>query len=356
MDLLQLLVETPGVPGREDRVRAAIEKHVRQAGIFDEIRIDAMGSLIGRRSPRPKTGIAAIEPLRILVAAHMDQIGFIVSHVGGDGLVRLQPVGWFDPRTLAARRVTLVTEAGEDLPGVLSSTGRPMQVAEGSELTKSPDLATLYVDLGLPAEVVQEKVRKGDMVVLDGPFERVGQTVVGGALDDRLGCWALIRALESLTHHDCEICAVWTTQEELGSRGVGPVAEGYRAEIGIACDTIACCQVPGVPEELHISDLGRGVALVLVDGSMLADIGLVQAFERIGAARGIPTQRSLISGGGQDGAQIQRSREGVRVVVLSCPVKHMHTTVEMADTRDIDAYPKLLTAFLETASREALGC
>ncbi|MCM2442231.1 M42 family metallopeptidase [Agrobacterium vitis] len=350
MKLLERLVRTPGVPGREARVRAVIEEHILKAGIFDEVRTDALGSLIGLRHPRPSSGPPSDKPTRILLAAHMDQIGFLVSHITPDGLLYLLPVGWFDVRTLLARQVTVCTEGGGDLPGILLAPGRPMQIASSDDMKKLPETTGLYVDLSMSGEAVRKKVRPGDMVVLDTEFGEIGRSVVGAALDDRVGCWVLIRALEGLTHHDCEIYAVWTTQEELGSRGAGPVAAGYAAEIGISCDTIASCNVPGVPGHEHISQLGDGVSLVIADGTTLSDMSLVAEFEQLAAELGIKCQRSLISGGGQDGAMIQRSRQGVKTIVLSCPVKNMHTAVEMVNKSDLASYRQLITAFLSKAA------
>lgn len=355
MDLLERLVNTPGVPGREKRVRAVIEEYLRKAAIFDELRVDALGSLIGIRRARPRQGQRTeVRKLRVLLAAHMDQIGFLVSHVTAEGMLHLMPVGWFDVRTLMMRRVKVCTESGEDLSGLLVAPGRPMQIAGPHDMDKIPEFTGLYVDLALPADEVLRKVRPGDMVVLTGDFAKVGNSIVGPALDNRIGCWTLIRALESLVHHDCDICAVWTTQEELGSRGAGPVAEGYEADIGISCDTIVSCQGPGVAPHEYISRPGEGVSIVIADGSMLSDMSLVVMLEETAVRHDLKSQRSLIVGGGQDGAMIQRSRQGVRTAVLSCPIKHMHTAMEMVDNEDLQAFPKLLAAFLSTTDATML--
>jgi len=349
MKLLENLVNTHGIPGREQRVRDQIECHVPKAGLFDEIRPDALGSLTCLRRPRP-AGPAPATPTRVLVMAHMDQIGFLVSHVSKDGLLYLQPVGSFDPRTLIARRVAVYPHGANALPGTLLAPGHPVHTAEPEETRKVPEIKSLYVDLSLPAETVKATVRPGDMVVLDAPFAEIGHSAVGGGLDNRVGCWALIRAIEMLSHHDCEICAVWTAQEELGSRGAGPAAFGYEADIGISCDTIVSCDVPGVAEQQRIAKPGDGVSIVIADSSVLSDMSLVAAIEAVARERKIKCQRSLMQGGGQDGALIQRSRRGVRTLVLSCPLKHMHTAVETAHRDDLEAYRDLLAAFLEQIS------
>jgi tetrahedral aminopeptidase len=347
MMLLETLTQTPGVPGREHRIRAVIEAYVREHDIVDELRTDAMGSLIGIRKPRPHGGRAGT-PTRVLVAAHMDQIGFLVSHISDDGFLRVHPVGSFDPRTLLARRVTVCTGFGLDLPGVMNSTGRPIHTASEEELKKIPRIEDFFIDLSMSAAAVREKIELGDMVVPDGMFGEVGDSIVAQGLDNRVGCWALIRALEGLARHDCEIHAVWTAQEELGSRGAQPASFGIEADIGISCDTTVCCSVPGVPGEQHITRPGAGVALQIADSSTIADASLVKDIEKIARENGIKCQRSLMLGGGQDGAMIQRSRKGVRALMLSCPIKYLHTVTEMVHRDDLDSYRDLLARYLST--------
>lgn len=348
MQLLEQLTQTPSVPGREARVRQVIEDYVRAADLFDELHVDAMGSLHGLRRPRPKSGEPAERPLRVMLAAHMDQIGFLVAHVGSDGTLRLNPGGGFDRRNLFARRVKVCTATG-DLPGVLNPSGKPIHIASEEEKKQIPEIHDFFVDLGLPPEDVQETVRIGDMVVLDGPFSEVGESVVSQCLDNRVGCWAVIRAIERLSHHDCEIHAVWTVQEEVGLRGAMPAAYAVDPDIGISCDTTLSCRIPGVPEEQRVTVPGEGVCLKVMDSSTIADIGLLEELEAIARAKNIPCQRGVLPRGGQDGAMIQRSRSGVRTAVFACPVKYIHTVTEMSHKRDLESYPALLAAYLEQA-------
>ena len=346
MQLLETLTQTPSVPGREDRIREVIQQHVSAAKLFDELRVDALGSLIGVRRPRPKSGSAPAQPVKVMLAAHMDQIGFLVSHVGEDGYLRINPVGGFDRRNLFARRVRVCTSSG-DLIGVLNPGGKPIHIAPEEEKKKIPEIWEFFIDLGLPAEAVKQRVKIGDMVVLDGPFAQVGDYVVSQCLDNRVGCWALIRAIEMLTHHNCEIHAVWTVQEEVGLRGAMPAAYGVAPDIGISCDTTLCCKTPGVPDEQRITLPGAGVCLKVMDSSTIADIKLLEQLEGIASARGIKCQRGVLPAGGQDGAMIQRSRSGVRTAVFACPVKYIHTVTEMSHKDDLASYPALLAAYLE---------
>ncbi len=348
MQLLKTLTQTPSVPGREDRIRKVIEDHVKAAGLFDEIHTDAMGSLIGIRRARPHGGTVPGTPKKVMLAAHMDQIGFLVRHIDDNGFLRVNPVGGFDTRNLFARRVRVCTASHGDLVGVMNPGGRPIHIATDEEKKKVPQIGEFFVDLGLNGDTVAQQVRIGDMVVLDGPFGEVGEYVVSQCLDNRIGCWAQIRCLENLQHHRCDIYAAWTVQEEVGLRGAMPAAFGIDPDIGIACDTTLCCKTPGVPEEDRVTVAGDGVALHVMDSSMISDIRLIEDIETIGREKQIRCQRAILPRGGQDGAAIQRSRKGVRTVAFACPVKYIHTVTEMSHRNDLESYPALLTAWLET--------
>ena len=347
MQLLEKLTQTPSVPGREDRIRAVIQDYITTANLFDEVSVDPMGSLIAVRRARPENGQPVDRPKRVMLAAHMDQIGFLVRHIDDKGFVRVNPVGGFDTRNLFARKVRICTNEG-DLPGVMNPSGRPVHIASEEDKKKVPVIGDFCIDLGMDAEAVKSEVRIGDMVVLDGPFQEVGNYVVSQCLDNRVGCWAQIRAIENLTHHNCDIYAAWTVQEEVGLRGAMPAAFGIEPDIGVACDTTLCCETPGVPEEDRVSMAGAGVALHVMDSSMISDIGLIEDLEAVARANGIKNQRAILPRGGQDGAVIQRSRSGVRTVSLACPVKYIHTVTEMSHRDDLESYPALLTAWLKT--------
>lgn len=346
MDLLKTLTQTPSVPGRESRIRGVIREYISSRDLFDEISVDAMGNLIGIRRARPEGGATIANPVRVMLAAHMDQIGFIVRHIDENGFLRVNPAGGFDTRNLFARTVRVCTRQG-DLTGVMNPSGRPIHIATEEEKKKIPVIGDFFIDVGLDPDIVNARVQIGDMVVLDGPFHEVGDYVVSQCLDNRVGCWAQIRAIENLPHHNCDIYAAWTVQEEVGLRGAMPAAFGIEPDIAVACDTTLCCKTPGVPDEERVSVAGDGLALHVMDSSMISDIGLIEDMEAIAKEFGIKTQRAILPRGGQDGAVIQRSREGVRTVSLACPVKYIHTVTEMSHKDDLQAYVAMLTEWLK---------
>jgi len=348
MDLLEKLVRTAGVAGREHRVRQLITE--MGSDLFDEMHTDALGSLHGVRRPRPGDGAArADRPPRIMIAAHMDQIGFLVRHIDDRGFLRVQNVGGFDVRNLFARLVTVCTESG-DLPGVLNPATKPVHIATDEERKKTPEMSDFVVDLGLPGDEVHEKVRIGDVVVLQAPMQRVGRTVVAQALDNRVSCYWLLESLRALEHHAAEIHAVFTVQEEVGCRGAGPAAARIQPDYAVVLDTTLCVDTPGIPEEQRQAKQGAGVGLMIMDSGAINDIDRIRAIERLAAEREIRCQRTVLARGGTDARTIQLKDSGYPTLTLVCPTRYIHTVVEMIHEDDLDAAVRLLTAWLGEAT------
>ncbi len=343
MKLLKELTTTPGIPGREHRVRQLILEQIN--GLFEEIQVDAMGSIIAVKKPTRSSP----KPLRVMLAAHMDQIGFMVKHIDDKGFLRINSVGGFDTRNLFARMCTVcpdVHNSKTDLKGVLNPGGKPIHISDPQEQKKIPEVNELTVDLGLPLEQVRKRVKIGDMVVLDAPAQQVGKTFVSQCLDNRVACWIAIRAIEKLRSHSCEIYCVFTVQEEVGIRGAETSAFSVKPDIGIGIDTTLCVDTPGVPEDMRTTKQGGGAALTVMDSSTISDLDLLEKFESIAKAKEIPYQRSILTRGGTDSASIQRAGPGSRVLTLSCPTRYIHTVTEMVHLDDLYACCSLLTAYL----------
>jgi putative aminopeptidase FrvX len=340
IDLLKRLCETPGVPGAEDRVRDLIAAEVE--GLFDEVETDPMGSLLCRRDAKGK------DAPRIMLLCHMDEIGFLVSHVTEQGFAYLQPVGGFDARTLFARRVKVCTDDG-DLPAVLNPGGKPVHISTPEERKKVPELDQFYVDTGL-GEKAGDKVKVGDMVVMDAPFTRMGDKVVSKALDNRVACWLGIESIRALAKkaRGAEIHVAFTTQEEVGLRGARTAAYRVKPDIGIGIDTTLACDTPGVPEQDRTTQQGKGFGLHVRDSSFIADRGLVAEIEALAKEEDIPYQRTMLRSGGQDGAAAQQAAAGARAVGIVVGTRYIHTTCEMIDTADLEAARKIITAYLGT--------
>jgi putative aminopeptidase FrvX len=356
--LLKRLCETPGVPGREERVRALIEREID--GLFDETSVDPMGSLICRRAPRApgkgapkaakkKPGSTNGRPTRVMLLCHMDEIGFYVGHIDKKGFIYLSAAGGFDPRNLFSRRVLVCTESG-DIPGVLNPCGRPIHISSTEERNKVPEVKTFYVDVGLPPERVTKAVQVGDYVVMNEPAMEMGDKIVSKALDNRVACWLgieSIRALDSAgTGHGCEIVVAFTTQEEVGLRGARTCAYAVKPDIGLGIDVTLSCDTPGVPEEEAVTQHGKGFGLHIKDSSFISDHALVNEFEAVAKKNKIPYQRTILAAGGQDGAAAQQAAAGARAVGIVVGTRYIHTVTEMIDKRDLAAARDVLAAYL----------
>ena len=353
MKLLEKLVLTPGVSGREHRIREFIRQEVK--GLFDTIQTDAMGSLICVRLPRHKGKgkSRAAAPRKVMLAAHMDQIGFMVSFIDDRGFIRLNAVGGFDTRNLFARLVRVtpdLADPSKDLMGVLNPAGRPIHVATEEEKKRTPEVKDFIVDLGLEADEVRKRVKVGDPVTLVAPFTEVGATAVSQCMDNRIACWIAIEAVRKLKSHACEVHCVFTSQEEVGLRGALTAAYAVRPDIGIAIDTTLCIDTPGVPAEERVTAQGGGAALTVMDGSYIADLEVVEAFEKLAQKHDIKHQRSIQSRGGTDAGALQRAASGAPTMTLSCPTRYIHTVTEMVLKTDLYACRDLLALYLESVA------
>lgn len=359
-NLLKRLCQTPGVPGREERVRALIQSEVK--GLFDEVRVDAMGSLICTRGPRQKGGqksgkgagkSGATRPLRVMQLCHMDEIGFYVSHIDDKGFLWLNNAGGFDPRNLFSRRVLVCTEGG-DLVGVMNPGGRPIHISAPEERTKVPDVKEFFVDIGLPADKVKKQVKIGDYVVMHEPFEEVGDKLVSKAMDNRVACWLGIESVRELdrlgTGHACEIVVAFTVQEEVGLRGAKTASHAVEPDVGLGIDVTLACDTPGVPDREAVSIHGKGFALHIKDGSFISDHALVAEIEALAKKHKIPYQRSILAAGGQDGAAAQQAAAGARAVGITVGTRYIHTVTEMIDKTDLKAARDILARYMSAAT------
>jgi putative aminopeptidase FrvX len=341
MELLKRLSETPGVPGREEAIRARVREVL--TGHVDDIKVDRLGNVIAHKNGKgPK----------VVIAAHMDEIGFLVSHVDEEtGFLRIDPVGGFDPRTLIAQRVAVHANGGPKY-GLIGT--KPVHILTEEERKKVPELKDLVVDIGLSGKEAKEQVRVGDPVTLVQTFADVGNLVTGKALDDRVGVYVGVEAMRRLEKHEADVYFVATVQEEVGLRGARTSAFAVAPDIGVALDVTIACDMPGVSAHEQITRLGKGVAIKVKDSASISHPGLVQFLVNLAEERKIPYQLEILPRGGTDAGAIQAGREGVAVVTISIPTRYVHTVVETAHKDDIEAAINLLIAFLETCHKADL--
>jgi tetrahedral aminopeptidase len=339
LDFLKQLSETPGIPGREERVRDLIEKHAKKH--FDKITTDSMGSLICSKKPKGK------KLPKVLVACHIDEIGFYVRHIDDRGFLRLNNVGGFDTRNLFARRVKVQTTGGEELLGLMNPMGRPIHIAKEDEKKKIPEIGEFLVDLCIPADQVKAKVKIGDPVTLVQDFAEIGDVVTGKCLDNRVASYVILEALAKAGKNlKYDLTVAFTVQEEVGLRGAGPAAHAVRPDIAIALDTTLCCDTPGVPDDERVTQFGKGVAVKVMDGSSISDRSLVDQMLTVAQGKQIPIQLAILPRGGTDAGAMQRSRDGIKTVTVGIPTRYIHTITESIHKTDLQAAIDLLAAFL----------
>ena len=345
-DLLKAICEAPGVPSREEVVRGVIQDAM--SPLVDSIHVDTMGNVIGHKKGSGKGP-------KVLIAAHMDEIGFIVRHIDDKGFIRLQPLGGFDARVLVAQRVLVHGFAGETLRGVLQPSSRPAHLLTDAERGKPVSLEDLFIDLGLPADEVRSKIELGDPITMDRTCERIGNRVISKSLDDRLLVYVMLEALRHLGHHDCDIYAVATVQEEIGLRGATPAAYAINPDIAIALDITIAGDIPGGTPDAQITQLGAGTAIKIMDASLVCHPKLVRHFRDVAEQHNIKYQLEILGRGGTDAGGMQRVRGGIPSFTLSVPTRYVHTVNEMADVDDINASVEILARWLEVCHTRTYG-
>lgn len=344
IELLRQLCEAPGIPGAEDAIRRVSAAALRE--VVDEISVDALGNVVGVKKGNGGP--------RVMLAAHMDEIGFVVKHIDEHGFIRLQGIGGWDVRNLISQRVIVYTESGEQLRGALQLAAKPIHLIEPGDI-KPPKMDEVFVDLGLPAETVKEKVMVGDMVNMDRSFYETELAVVSKSLDDRLLVFVMIEALRAVGSTNAEIVAVASTQEEVGLRGARSAAFHVEPEIAIGLDVTLAVDIPGAPKESAVARLGQGAAIKVSDSSHIANRKLNRHLREIAKQHDIPYQMEVLPFGGQDGGAMQQARAGAYATAISVPTRYIHTPNEMAYKSDIQAAIDLLTRFLEVAGTVDYG-
>ena len=336
--LFKRLIETPGVPGREDKQREIAREEL--GSLTDEVRTDALGSVIGTKR--------GSEDARVMVAAHMDEIGFLVKYVDDKGFVRLQPLGGHDPANMVSQRVIVTTAGGATLRGALQPVRKPPHL-QRDDTPKPPKIEEFYVDLGMPADEVKEAVRVGDYVTMDRTLEKVGANYLGKAMDDRVGVFVMLEALRALNGHEATIHAVATSQEEVGVRGAEASGSALAPTVVIALDVTLAMDVPGTEEEGRITELGKGAALKIMDSYSISHPKVVEHFQAIAEREGIAHQTEILPFGGTDAGGVQRLHGGIPAITLSVPCRYVHTPNEMVSEADVQAAIDLLARYLEEA-------
>jgi len=316
-----------GVSGREETVRGEIESFVRP--LVDEVFHDTTGSLISRKKGKGSQ--------RIMISAHMDTIGFVITHIDEKGFLRFSEVGGQVEAYLPGRRV--VFENGHI--GVIG--------VEKLEKGKSPLKERMFIDIG--AQSMGEacsQVMVGDMCTVYAPFVVTDTIVTGGWMDNRIGCFVLLEVIENLKNSKNELYFVFSAQEEVGLRGATTTAYTLKPHIGLAVDVTPSSDLPE-GDRIGSSGLGKGTAVKFMDRSVIVPKKLTQHLASLAEKRGIPYQHDVIRQGGTDAHAMQLSRSGVLAGGISIPTRYIHSSGEMCALNDVQATIDLVHAVCQDA-------
>jgi endoglucanase len=334
--LLELICNTPGIPGHEDKVQDIVMEEFRAC--CDEVRRDPLGNVIGfKKAATPTPGRE--RPFRVALAAHADEVGMMVKHIDDNGFLRFIPVGGLRATVLVSQHV--IVHGREPVHGVI--VAKPSQGKDA----KVPDVREMLIDTALPVERVRELVEPGDVVTFAQELIKMNEKVYTGRnFDDRIGTYCLVEAMRQLGPTSVDVYAVSTVQEEVGLRGAWGAAFTIAPDAGLAIDG----SLPWgahVPKHQSICTIGEGTGIYIIDNLTIGDRRLVKFLFELAERHGIRAQKNI--GGGTDASAMQKSCGGSIVTTIGAPVRYMHTTAQVCHVDDIEATVALLKAFLENA-------
>jgi endoglucanase len=326
IDLLKQISEKPGVPGYEKPIRDLVVDQV--GSLVDNVEVDNMGNIIAMKKGKTDK--------KVMLAAHMDEIGFIVNHIDDNGFVRFIPLGGFDPKTLTSQRV--VIHGQKELVGVMGS--KPVHVMSDEEKKRAPKTEDYFIDLGMKKEEVEKYIEVGNPITRERELIEMGDCVNGKSLDNRISVFVLIEVLKSLQNidHPYDIYAVFTVQEEVGIRGAQVATQEIEPDFGFAIDTTIAFDVPGSQPHEQVTKLGGGTAIKILDSTAIADYRMVKYIKKIANENEIKWQPELLAKGGTDTAMVQRmTKSGSIAGAVSIPTRHIHQVIETINKEDIQS-------------------
>lgn len=330
--LLKTLCDAKGPSGFEGEVRDIILKEVEP--YVDSIRVDRMGNIIVHKKGKgPK----------VLVDAHMDEVGFIITGFNEDGTLRFKALGGVNNKVIPSKVVLI---GDKEINGVIGV--KPIHLQGEEERKKNMEYKNLCIDIGATSKKeAMETVELGEYVVFNTKMGEFGQGFIKGkAFDDRVGCYVLIEALKE--NYNCDLYGVFTVQEEIGDRGAYVSAYNIMPDIGIALEGTICADMPHVPPHLRATEVGKGPAISIMDKTSIFNDDVAKDIMKIGREKNIPYQRRRAIAGGNDAGAIIMAGEGAKVATISVPCRYIHSSISVASKEDIKNTKKLIIEYLKT--------
>ncbi len=338
--LLRELCTIPGVSGDEDRVRAFIEAQAREYA--DSIRTDALGNLIVFKKGVKSTGN------KLLLAAHMDEVGLIVTHVTEEGYLKFDFVGGVDRRVALGKWVTL---GDNGVPGVIGL--KAIHLVSREERKNTPKTESMYIDIGAKdKESALKLVKPGTYGCFVSEPEMLGSDLLKArAIDDRLGCAIMLQLLKEELPMD--VTFAFTAQEEVGTRGAFGAAFSVTPEVALVLETTTAADLPNIEAHRKVCAPGKGPVISYMDGATIYDRELFETLRRLAEENSIPWQTKEYIAGGNDARTIQRTKSGVRVAAMSAAVRYLHAPASVGSVEDFENMLKLTRLFIAEMARRA---
>jgi endoglucanase len=330
--LLSKICEIPGAPGYESKIRNFILDVIKPYA--DEVKVDNLGNVIALKKGQTNK--------KVMSAAHMDEISFIVTHIEEGGFVRFHTLGGFDPKTLTAQRV--IIHGKQDVMGVMGC--KPIHTMTAEEQNKPTKIHDYFIDTGRSSKDLKEIIGIGDVITRERSLIEMGNCINAKSLDNRISVYILIETLKKLQNQviPYDFYAVFTVQEEVGLRGATTAASAIQPDYAIALDVTVASDMPGLQPHEYITSLGKGTAIKVMDGSVICDYRMVEYMKKVAIEKNVTYQMEVLTAGGTDTAPLQRSGMGGSIAgAISIPTRYLHQVIEMCEKDDVIASINLLT-------------
>lgn len=338
MKLLKRLCEVDGISGYEDAVVELLKEELKDTA--DEIRVDAIKNITAI-----KYGTEGEIRPKIMLAGHIDEIGFLVYNIDKNGFASIVPIGGWSAASIFGHTVKVHTRKGEVLTGVVCAPSPQTPEAAG----KAIRLEKLFIDFGMSGDDVKSRVSRGDWVSMDTAFMEMGDCFVAKAFDDRVGAYIIVEAFKKYNNPSIDVYCVGTSQEEVGLRGSTVASQAIQPDIGIAADITGSGDTPGFPATMKICDLGKGVAIKQKDASVICSPSLVNFIRDIAEEKEIDHQMEILVRGGTDTSAMQKFGGNTHATCLSIPTRNGHSPVAIIHKHDVETAVELLVEFLNRA-------
>lgn len=339
VDFLKEICEATGAPGYEGKVREIVIREI--TSLVDEYKVDNLGNIICIKNGVNKNTKGA---KKVMVAAHMDEIGFIVTHIDDKGFVRFHTLGGFDAKTLTAQRI--IIHGKKNIVGVMGT--KPIHLMSQEEKLKPLQISDFFIDVGMSKKETEKVISIGDTITRDRKLIEMGECVNCKSLDNRVSVFILIEVLKEIKKNPYDVYAVFTVQEEVGLRGATVAAHSINPDFGFGLDVTIANDLPSAEDHEKVTCLGAGTAIKIMDSSTICDHRMVEFMKKTADKHKIKWQPEVLTAGGTDTAGIQRmGKNGAIAGAISIPTRYLHQVIEMANKKDIRASIDLLKHCLE---------